>query len=45
MSFKRKDIELIMSYISRTQRVSHEKLKIVSDVEYILQKIKQQLDN
>lgn len=40
-----KDIQLIMSYISRIQHVSDEKLKIVSDVEYIIQKIKQRLNN
>lgn len=39
-----RDIDLMLLYIGRLQHISDDKIKIVSDVEFIVQKVKQRLD-
>lgn len=40
-----RDVDLLLLYIGRLQRLSDDKIKIVSDVEFIIQKVRQKLKN
>ncbi len=39
-----RDIDLILLYIGRLQHISDDKIKIISDIEFIIQKVKRELN-